>query len=110
MVLIETLKKLGRKPTKNIVYLGLGGNVGNVNQTFDSALKLLGEKLSLIAMSKRIVTKAMYLENQPDFLNMVVKIETDLPPKALLSLCKKLEVKFGRDIERASLRNPSVRY
>jgi 2-amino-4-hydroxy-6-hydroxymethyldihydropteridine diphosphokinase len=35
--------------------------------------------------------------DQPDFLNAVVEIETDLGPEELLDLCKDVERKLGRD-------------
>jgi 2-amino-4-hydroxy-6-hydroxymethyldihydropteridine diphosphokinase len=35
--------------------------------------------------------------DQPDFLNAVVEVETDLGPEELLDLCKDVERKLGRD-------------
>jgi 2-amino-4-hydroxy-6-hydroxymethyldihydropteridine diphosphokinase len=35
--------------------------------------------------------------DQPDFLNAVARIRTDLEPEALLDLCKAIEVEQGRD-------------
>jgi len=35
--------------------------------------------------------------DQPDFLNAVVEIETDLGPEEVLDLCKEVERKLGRD-------------
>jgi len=34
--------------------------------------------------------------DQPDFLNAVVEIETELGPEELLALCKRLEADLGR--------------
>ncbi len=34
--------------------------------------------------------------DQPDFLNAVVEIETDLDPEELLAECKRLEAELGR--------------
>ncbi len=36
--------------------------------------------------------------DQPDFLNAVVRIRTQLTPVGLLSLCKTIEVEMGRDL------------
>jgi 2-amino-4-hydroxy-6-hydroxymethyldihydropteridine diphosphokinase len=37
--------------------------------------------------------------DQPDFLNAVIAIETDLEPEDLLDVCKAVEVERGRDLE-----------
>ncbi len=36
------------------------------------------------------------IPDQPDFLNAVARIRTDLEPEALLDLCKAIEVEQGR--------------
>jgi 2-amino-4-hydroxy-6-hydroxymethyldihydropteridine diphosphokinase len=41
-------------------------------------------------------SKPMYVEDQPQFLNGVLKIDTKLPPLELLSALKRVEASVGR--------------
>ncbi len=36
------------------------------------------------------------VKNQPDFLNMVIAVETDLSPEELLDICLDVETQLGR--------------
>lgn len=78
-------------------YILLGGNMGNVAETFDSAKKLLEEKAGrLIKQSSLYQTAAWGNENQNDFLNQVIEIKTFLNPQELLDVCLAVELRFGR--------------
>ena len=81
-----------------IVYLGLGSNVGNRNSYLEEALLLIAKECnaSIIAKSSIRETKPVDYEDQPDFLNQVIKIETELTPIDLLSVLKKIESGIGR--------------
>ena len=85
------------------VLLGLGSNT---NFSGMSSLELLAsacKKLSLVfespAFSCIYESKAMYVENQNNFFNMVVrlKVPDQLSPYALLEEIHKIENEFGRD-------------
>jgi 2-amino-4-hydroxy-6-hydroxymethyldihydropteridine diphosphokinase len=81
-----------------IVYIGLGSNVGNRKNFLEAALSQIVEeyKASIIAKSGVKETKAVDYEDQPNFLNQVVKIETELTPLELLETLKKIESDIGR--------------
>lgn len=84
--------------TKNICYISMGANMGNCDQTFNNAI----EKINLLPLTKviaespRIVTKAYGKEDQDDFLNSVIKIETMLLADTLLTYLNQIEADLGR--------------
>jgi 2-amino-4-hydroxy-6-hydroxymethyldihydropteridine diphosphokinase len=79
-------------------YLGLGSNVGDREGHLRAALRLLGEHgVEVEATSSVYETEPVgEILDQPDFLNAVVRVSTDLDPEALLDLCKAIEVEQGR--------------
>ncbi len=78
------------------VYLALGTNLGDRLGNIQGALEALESQVTLTAISPIYETAAMYVEDQPDFLNLVVAGQTALSPEALLTLVKTLEVELGR--------------
>jgi 2-amino-4-hydroxy-6-hydroxymethyldihydropteridine diphosphokinase len=81
-----------------IVYIGLGSNIGDRAEYLRSAAEWILKKCgaSLIAESSIKETKAVDFEDQPDFLNQIIKIKTELDPVILLNLLKEIEVEMGR--------------
>jgi 2-amino-4-hydroxy-6-hydroxymethyldihydropteridine diphosphokinase len=79
-------------------YLGLGSNVGDREGHLRAAIALLAERgVEVEATSSLYETEPVgEILDQPDFLNAVVRIRTDLEPEALLDLCKAIEVEQGR--------------
>lgn len=78
------------------VYLGLGSNLGNCRHYLASAIDHLQTFVNVVACSEILRTKPMYIADQPDFYNQVIKIETEIPALTLLSLLKNLEIQMGR--------------
>jgi 2-amino-4-hydroxy-6-hydroxymethyldihydropteridine diphosphokinase len=80
-------------------YLGLGGNIGNVKENIEEALKRLQEKdaLKLLKISSYYETAPVGYEQQAWFLNIVVEIETQLTPYELIALCNKIEYELKRE-------------
>jgi 2-amino-4-hydroxy-6-hydroxymethyldihydropteridine diphosphokinase len=60
--------------------LGIGSNIGNKYINILLALELLSEYGTIVNTSHIYITKAMYVTDQNDFLNLVCKIDTNLPP------------------------------
>ena len=78
-------------------YILLGGNIGNVAETFDSARKLLKVKAGRITKESSLYqTAAWGNTNQSDYLNQVVVLKTFLSPQELLDVCLAVELRFGR--------------
>ena len=79
------------------IYLGLGTNLGDREEHLENALILIEKKIGPILKKSTIhETKAWGNINQPDFLNMVIRIDTGLSPKELLKYCLEIENKLGR--------------
>ena len=81
----------------NSVYLGIGSNLGNKKINIEKA------KFELIQNNIKILVTSNYYEslswpnpNNPKFINIVLKISTNLKPVDLLKLCKKIEINLGR--------------
>lgn len=81
-----------------VVYIGLGSNMGDRREYLRKAAELILLKCgaSLLAKSSIKETKAVDFEDQPDFLNQIIKIETGLEPLELLDNLKKIEAGMGR--------------
>lgn len=79
-----------------VVYLALGSNVGVGDRQFDKAIKSLREHLTDIEQAPRYSSKAVGFTDQPDFLNTVIRAQTDLSPKELLAFTQMVEQKVGR--------------
>ena len=79
-------------------YIGIGANLGDRAKTLCSAAAELGkrEEIRLIAASPVYETAPVGVADQPDFLNAVLQVETDLPGRALLDLLLEVERAFGR--------------
>ena len=79
-------------------YLGLGSNVGDREAHLRAAVAALDEHgVEVEAVSSLYETEPVgEILDQPDFLNAAVRIRTVLEPKALLDLCKAIEVEQGR--------------
>lgn len=79
-------------------YLGLGSNVGDRESHLRAAVAALREHgVRVRAISSLYETEPVgEVLDQPDFLNAVVDVRTELEPLELLDLCKAIEVEQGR--------------
>lgn len=79
-------------------YIGLGSNLGNCVETLHSAYQAIAclEKTLALALSGFYQTKPMGPQDQPDYLNAVAKIRTDLTAQALLQALQSIENQHGR--------------
>lgn len=79
-------------------YIGLGSNLGEKRKNLLRAIQLLNQ-ISGIKVTKKssfyLTTPVGYIA-QPDFLNAVVEIETNLTPNQLLTQLLQLEKILGR--------------
>ncbi len=81
----------------NMVYLGIGSNIGNRKNYIEKAkLLLLEENINFIAISSYYETPSWPNPKNPKFINIVLKIFCQQNPIELLALCKSIEVKLGR--------------
>jgi 2-amino-4-hydroxy-6-hydroxymethyldihydropteridine diphosphokinase len=81
----------------NTVYLLLGSNEGRREEWLDKAISLLQQNCGKIAARSAIYeTAAWGKEDQPDFLNLAVAIETELNPTEILQCTQAIEQQLGR--------------
>jgi 2-amino-4-hydroxy-6-hydroxymethyldihydropteridine diphosphokinase len=79
--------------------ISLGANIGDLKANLDLAVGLLREATDVIAVSNYLQTKPVGGPEQPDYLNAVAILESDLPAKDLLALLNGIETAMGRTRE-----------
>jgi para-aminobenzoate synthetase component 1 len=91
------------KPANRVqtAYLGLGSNLGDRHAHLTDALGRLAAapEVRIARVSSVYETTAVCLPGQapqPDYLNLVLELETTLAPHALLDLCLAIEQQLGR--------------
>ncbi len=79
------------------VYLGLGTNLGNRQKNLERAIVLIGERVG------QVVRQSSFIETEPwgfvsdnRFLNAVIRCETSLTPRQLLTTTQQIERDMGR--------------
>ena len=77
--------------------IALGSNIGNPKENLDLALALLKEATDVKKVSSYYITKPVGYEEQPDFINAVCIIETELPAMELLNMLHGIEKAMGRE-------------
>ena len=79
------------------VYLGIGSNLGNKKDNIEKAkFELIQNDIWIEKSSNYYETLSWPNPKNPKFLNIVLKIKTNLTPVKLLHICKKIEVFLGR--------------
>lgn len=82
---------------ENQAYLLFGGNDELTNSAFDKALHLLLSNNIIVTKQSSIYTSDSWgYKSENKYLNMVVKVKTDLSAGKLLKLCLSIEKKIGR--------------
>ena len=79
--------------------LALGANVGDVRATLERAVDMLcdGDLVRLRARSSDYRTPPWGVEQQPEFVNLCIAVETNLSPGGLLERAQQIESALGRD-------------
>ena len=80
-----------------MIYLGIGSNLGNKKENIEKA------KFEIIQHGIKIQQSSNYYESlswpnikNPKFLNIVLKVNTNLTPLKLIKICKDIEKSLGR--------------
>ena len=79
--------------------LSLGSNLGDREWTLMSAAEALNEIGEVVAFSSFLESRAVGGPPQPDYLNAVLILDTQLEPAELLRVCQAIEKIFGRTRE-----------
>ncbi len=77
--------------------IALGANIGNPKENLDLAITLLREATDLVSVSRYYATAPVGGPEQPDYLNAVCIVESELPAVDLLSLLHGIEKTLGRE-------------
>lgn len=81
------------------VYLAIGSNLASPLEQVNAALAALAEipESQLVAVSDFYRTPPLGPQDQPDYLNVAVALETALAPEALLDHTQRIELQQGRE-------------
>ncbi|MCX6444056.1 MAG: 2-amino-4-hydroxy-6-hydroxymethyldihydropteridine diphosphokinase [Actinobacteria bacterium] len=77
--------------------VALGANIVSPQEQIELALALLKESTDVLAVSSLYVTRPVGGPEQPDYINAVCTLESDLPAADLLSLLHGIEKTLGRE-------------
>ncbi len=77
--------------------VALGANIGNPTEQMNLAIAMLKEATEVIAISTFYTTKPVGGPEQPDYINAVCILESELPALDLLSLLQGIEKSLGRE-------------
>ena len=76
-------------------FIGVGSNIAR-EENIREALRRLAQRARITAISTFYRQRAIGRPNQPDFINGVVTIGTDLPPSDLVEVLRQIEAALGR--------------
>ncbi|WP_312229843.1 2-amino-4-hydroxy-6-hydroxymethyldihydropteridine diphosphokinase [Pseudescherichia sp.] len=81
-----------------LVYIALGSNLASPLTQVNAAIAALGTipDSQIVAVSSFYRTPPLGPQDQPDYLNAAVALETTLPPEALLDHTQRIELDQGR--------------
>lgn len=79
-------------------FVALGANIGERRRQLEEAVRRIDQHpdIHLIRRSEIIETKPVGKTDQPDFLNMVIAVDTFLAPADLMQTCLMIEKAMGR--------------
>ncbi|MBN2444491.1 MAG: 2-amino-4-hydroxy-6-hydroxymethyldihydropteridine diphosphokinase [Spirochaetales bacterium] len=90
------------------VYLSLGTNIGNRKMNLMEAVTSIKKNFSNFSISRIYETIPLYIKDQPQFLNCVVRGETTKTPIELLDFVQNIEQKMGRDRKNVVNKGPRI--
>ncbi|MGQ0602141.1 MAG: 2-amino-4-hydroxy-6-hydroxymethyldihydropteridine diphosphokinase [Anaerolineales bacterium] len=79
-----------------VVYLALGANLGDRAENVRRALDALAPQFTLTALSSVYETEPTYVLDQPRFLNLAARANTEISPLEALRALKHIEAELGR--------------
>jgi 2-amino-4-hydroxy-6-hydroxymethyldihydropteridine diphosphokinase len=79
-----------------LAYIGIGSNLGEPVSNVNESLARMAELGRVTVVSSYYKTKPWGVTDQPDFINAVCRLETELAPGDLVRALKQLEKAMGR--------------
>ncbi len=90
-----------------MIYLGIGSNLGNRKKNIEKTkFKLIEKGINILKSSSYYESLSWPNIKDPKFLNIVLKINTNLTPLKLISKCRDIEKSLGRT--RAPKNSPRI--
>lgn len=81
----------------SLVYLCLGGNVGDTQKYLDKSIAEIGRRIGAVCSQSAVYeTEPWGFTAEQMFLNQVVAVRTELEPHAILLECQQIEKELGR--------------
>ncbi len=81
----------------NGIYLLLGSNIGNSKLMLEKSIEQIKVMIGqIIKLSSIYKTKAWGFEDQPDFLNQVIEVESSFSAEIILEKINEIEENLGR--------------
>jgi len=78
-------------------YLAIGSNLGNkINNIEITKFELEKYKIKILKSSSNYISESWPDPSMPNYINIIIKIKTNLAPLALLKICNLIEMKLGR--------------
>jgi 2-amino-4-hydroxy-6-hydroxymethyldihydropteridine diphosphokinase len=107
---IVSLRLCWKRRMEYTAYIGLGSNLpsfaGGPAETVEAAMRAM-EKLGAVSERSSLYrTAPVGFREQPEFINAVARLETDLDPERLLQELLAIERGFGRDRRRSVPKGP----
>lgn len=86
------------QPERRRVYIAIGSNLASPLEQVNAAIQAIGEipDSRIMAVSSFYRTPPLGPQDQPDYLNAAVALETTLAPEALLDHTQRIELQQGR--------------
>lgn len=78
------------------VFIALGSNLGDGAKNLRQAVDQIAKKYTITTRSSVLVTKAKYIEDQPDFFNQVIEIQGYGSASEMLDHLHQIEHDMGR--------------
>ena len=78
-------------------YLAIGSNLGNkITNIYTVISELKKNKIKITKVSSYYLSKSWPNKLNPKYINIIIKIKTNLSPLELLKICNLIESKLGR--------------
>ena len=87
---------ISENPVKS-AYLAIGSNLGNKISNIEiTKSELQKYKIKILKSSSNYKSESWPNPSMPNYINIIIKINTSLPPLVLLKICNLIELKLGR--------------
>ena len=81
----------------NSIYLGIGSNLGRKKNNIEKAkFELTKRNIEILQSSSFYESLSWPNQNNPKFLNIILRVSTILTPLELMKKCKEIEIALGR--------------